>query len=81
VIASYLLLLEFKQNTPINLRSQIVPSPARSAFIDFLVTGELPRATNQTFATIYEPGSKRDPIPDPYAVPVGSAAGDMGGTQ
>ncbi|KIM77254.1 hypothetical protein PILCRDRAFT_12233 [Piloderma croceum F 1598] len=46
-----------------------VPGPARSAFIDFLVTGELPRAVNQTFATIYEPRSKRDPVPDPYAVP------------
>ncbi|KAJ7121509.1 hypothetical protein C8R44DRAFT_786373 [Mycena epipterygia] len=54
-----------------------VPGPARSAFIDFLATGNLPAATNQTFATIYEPGSKRDPIPDPYSVPVGVAAGDM----
>lgn len=36
---------------------------------------------NQTFATVYEPGSKRDPVPGPYAVPVGLAAGDMGGTQ
>jgi hypothetical protein len=36
---------------------------------------------NQTFATVYEPGSKRDTVPGPYAVPVGLAAGDMGGTQ
>ncbi|KAJ7760182.1 hypothetical protein B0H14DRAFT_2973895 [Mycena olivaceomarginata] len=54
-----------------------VPGPARSAFIDFLATGNLPAATNQTFATIYEPGSQRDPIPDPYSVPVGVEAGDM----
>ncbi|KAJ7692912.1 hypothetical protein B0H17DRAFT_933686 [Mycena rosella] len=54
-----------------------VPGPARSAFIDFLATGNLPAATNQTFATIYEPGSKRAPIPDPYSVPTGPEAGDM----
>ncbi|KAJ7837987.1 hypothetical protein B0H14DRAFT_2790225 [Mycena olivaceomarginata] len=54
-----------------------VPGPARSAFISFLATGNLPAATNQTFATIYEPGSQRNPIPDPYLVPVGVEAGDM----
>lgn len=54
-----------------------VPGPARSAFVNFLATGNLPAATNQTFATIYEPGSQRDPIPDPYSVPVGVEAGDM----
>ncbi|KAF7359620.1 Alpha/beta-hydrolase [Mycena venus] len=54
-----------------------VPGPARSAFINFLATGSLPAATNQTFATIYEPGSQRNPIPDPYLVPVGIEAGDM----
>ncbi|KAJ7157984.1 hypothetical protein C8R43DRAFT_882882 [Mycena crocata] len=54
-----------------------VPGPARSAFITFLATGNLPNATNQTFATIYEPHSCRDPIPDPYSVPTGPEAGDM----
>ncbi|KAJ6530552.1 hypothetical protein B0H19DRAFT_1191439 [Mycena capillaripes] len=54
-----------------------VPGPARSAFINFLATGNLPKPTDQIFATIYEPGSQRDPIPDPYAVPVGVGAGDM----
>jgi hypothetical protein len=54
-----------------------VPGPARSAFVDFLATGNLPAATNQTFATIYEPGSQRNAIPDPYSVPVGVEAGDM----
>ncbi|KAJ7599803.1 hypothetical protein C8J56DRAFT_908924 [Mycena floridula] len=54
-----------------------IPGPARSAFIEFLATGNLPSATNETFVTIYEPGSQRDPIPDPYSVPVGPDAGDM----
>lgn len=57
-----------------------VPGPASSAEIQFLATGILPNATNQTFISIYTPGSQRDPIADPYSVPVGAEAGDMSGT-
>jgi len=54
-----------------------VPGPARTAEIDFLATGNFPQATNQTLVTIYPPYSKRDPIADPYTVPVGPPAGDL----
>jgi len=55
----------------------IVPGPARTAEIDFLATGQFPNATNQTLVTIYGPGSKKVPIPDPYTAPIGSLAGDF----
>jgi hypothetical protein len=61
-----------------NLMSSFaVPGPARTAEIDFLTTGQFPNATNQTLVTIYGPGSKKVPIPDPYTAPIGSLAGDF----
>jgi len=54
-----------------------VPGPARTAEMNFLTTGNFPEATNQTFVTIYPPGSARGPVSDPYAVPVGPLAGDV----
>lgn len=53
-----------------------MPSPARDAEFEFLKTGIQPKPRNETFVTIYPPGSKRAPIADPYLVPVGEAAGD-----
>lgn len=53
------------------------PGPTSSTVIQFLKTGNFPNATNQTFITVYPPGSQRDPIPDPYSVPVGPEAGDF----
>ncbi|KAK3056985.1 hypothetical protein LTR09_002023 [Extremus antarcticus] len=44
---------------------------------EFLRTGNLPAAINDTFVTVYEPGSKREPVADPYDVPTGFAAGDV----
>lgn len=57
-------------------RPILVPSAARDAEFTYLNTGVFPKATNQTFVTVYPPGSKRAGIPSPYAVPVGAAAGD-----
>ncbi|KAF7969925.1 hypothetical protein HWV62_25528 [Athelia sp. TMB] len=50
---------------------------ARSVEIEFLRTGKFPKATNETYVTVYEPGSTRAKIPSPYDVPVGPAAGDI----
>jgi len=55
----------------------IFPSAARSVEFSYLNTGALPNVTNQTFLTVYPPGSKRGPIANPYLVPVGPAAGDI----
>jgi hypothetical protein len=62
---------------PILMSFFAVPGPARTAEIDFLVTGNIPKATNQTLVTIYPPHSKRGPIADPYTVPIGPLAGDF----
>ncbi|KDQ19580.1 hypothetical protein BOTBODRAFT_28154 [Botryobasidium botryosum FD-172 SS1] len=55
----------------------IIPGPAHLAEIEFLATGKLPSAINETLMTIYTPGMKRGPIADPYTAPIGPAAGDM----
>ncbi|KAF7969924.1 hypothetical protein HWV62_25526 [Athelia sp. TMB] len=47
-----------------------VPGPAQSAEIEFLQTGKFPQATNETYMTVYEPGSTRAQIPSPYDVPL-----------
>ena len=57
-----------------------VPGPAQTAMIEFLTTGKLPLATNQTLVTIYSPGSVRGPIADPYTALIGPLAGDMSKT-
>lgn len=44
---------------------------------EFLRTGVLPCARNETFLTVYEPGMMRAPIANPYDVPTGPAAGDI----
>lgn len=65
------------ESSYINFLPSTVPGPARSAEIDFLTTGNLPQATNQTLVTIYEPGSTRDAVADPYTAPIGPSAGDF----
>jgi hypothetical protein len=57
-----------------------VPGPAQTAEFDFIMTGNLPEATNQTLVTIYSPHSERGPIEDPYLAPIGPSAGDMSRT-
>jgi hypothetical protein len=44
---------------------------------DFLRTGVLPSAMNNSQVTIYHPGMRRSDIPDPYDVPTGFIAGDI----
>ncbi|KIY65828.1 alpha/beta-hydrolase [Cylindrobasidium torrendii FP15055 ss-10] len=53
-----------------------VPGPARDAFINFLVTGDLPAALDDPEVGIYPPVSTRGDSPDPYSVPTGPAYGD-----
>lgn len=56
--------------------SLAVPGPARMAEIDFLNTGVLPKARNQTLVTIYTSRSGEVPIAEPYTAPIGPLAGD-----
>jgi hypothetical protein len=58
----------------------LVPGPARTAEFEFLATGKFPQPKNDTFVTIYNPGSNRGPIADPYTAPIGLSAGDMNNT-
>jgi len=44
---------------------------------DFLSTGVLPSAMNGSQVSVYHPGMRRGPIPDPYDVPTGFIAGDV----
>lgn len=44
---------------------------------EFLRTGKFPCVQNETFVTVYAPGTTRDPISDPYSVPTGEMAGDI----
>ncbi|KAF7304930.1 hypothetical protein MKEN_01207300 [Mycena kentingensis (nom. inval.)] len=43
---------------------------------EFIRTGVLPKAQNNTRVTVVSPGGKRGPVPDPYSVPLGAVAGD-----
>ncbi|EIM92815.1 uncharacterized protein STEHIDRAFT_165026 [Stereum hirsutum FP-91666 SS1] len=54
-----------------------VPGPARDAEIEFLTTGSVSPSSNESLATVNYPGDVRAAIPDPYAVPPGTVAGDV----
>ncbi|KZP19742.1 alpha/beta-hydrolase [Athelia psychrophila] len=54
-----------------------VPGAAKDIAFEYIRTGVFPNATNETFVTVYEPGSVRANISSPYEVPVGPAAGDI----
>lgn len=54
-----------------------VPGPARDAEIEFLTTGSVSPSSNESLATVNYPGDVRAAIPDPYAVPLGTVAGDV----
>ncbi|KZP21579.1 alpha/beta-hydrolase [Athelia psychrophila] len=54
-----------------------VPGAGKDIEFEFLRTGVFPKAKNETYVTIYGPGSVRAPVPNPYDVPVGPAAGDL----
>ncbi|KAF9458282.1 hypothetical protein BDZ94DRAFT_1173972 [Collybia nuda] len=51
--------------------TSLIPGPARSAAFSFLTTGVFPTATNQSLVSVFPPGTPRDPISDPYVVPIG----------
>ena len=44
---------------------------------EFLSKGTLPKAMSNSSVTVYTPGMKRAPIPNPYDVPTGEVAGDV----
>jgi hypothetical protein len=46
--------------------------------MDFLNSGILPDAQESQLVSVYTPGMKRKPISDPYQVPTGAIAGDVG---
>ena len=51
-------------------------TPSTAITKEFLRTGVLPKARNETLVTVYEPGMKFGLIADPYDVPTGYQAGD-----
>ncbi|MCJ1309048.1 hypothetical protein MMC25_002703 [Agyrium rufum] len=54
-----------------------LPSAASTEITkEFLRTGIMPKARSDKLVTIYEPGTQRGPIPDPYSVITGYIAGD-----
>jgi len=56
----------------------LVPNQPSSLITkEFLRTGVLPKPRNETLVSVYSPGMQRDPIPDPYEVQTGEAAGDI----
>ncbi|KAK5132454.1 hypothetical protein LTR08_009065 [Meristemomyces frigidus] len=55
----------------------LVHQPSTLLTKEFLRTGVLPTARNETLVTVYTPGMEREPIPDLYDVPTGPAAGDL----
>ena len=59
--------------------SWTVPNQTSTAIEkEYLLTGVLPAFRNDSSVTVYIPGMTRDPIPDPYDVPTGFVAGDIG---
>jgi hypothetical protein len=52
--------------------------PAVAIMKEFLRTGKFPRPedVNDARMSVYLPGMKRAPIPDPYSVVTGEPAGD-----
>jgi hypothetical protein len=44
---------------------------------EFIRTGKLPAARDETLVSVYTPGKKVGPIADPYEVPIGIVVGDV----
>lgn len=44
---------------------------------EFLRTRNLPLQVNHSSVSLYLPGQSRKPVPDPYSVETGYAAGDV----
>ncbi|MCJ1414852.1 hypothetical protein MMC32_001181 [Xylographa parallela] len=51
--------------------------PSTVMMKEFLSKGTLPKAMSNSSVTVYTPGMKRAPIPNPYDVPTGEVAGDV----
>ncbi len=58
------------------LTNTVPNTPSTAITKQFLSTGVLPKARNQTLVTVYEPGMKFGGIANPYNVPTGYQAGD-----
>ncbi|KAI0096815.1 hypothetical protein F4776DRAFT_677065 [Hypoxylon sp. NC0597] len=56
---------------------QLPNQPSSMITKDFLRTGVLPKPRNETLVSVYSPCMHRAPIPDPYKVQTGAAAGDV----
>jgi hypothetical protein len=52
-------------------------TPSHLISTDFIRTGALPAARNETFVSVYRTGMQLGPIADPYEVPTGTVAGDV----
>ena len=44
---------------------------------EYLRTGTLPSARNESLVSVYTPGMHRTPVPDPYDVPTGAVTEDI----
>jgi len=60
------------------LTRHLVPNQPSSAITtEFIRSGKLPMARNETLVTIYTPGKELGPIANPYDVPAGAIVGDV----
>ena len=72
---SWLIVREGDDHTTFSLSDQ----PAVAIMKNFLRTGKFPSPhdVHDARVTVYPPGMKRGPIPDPYSVVTGELAGDV----
>ncbi|CAG9949457.1 unnamed protein product [Clonostachys rosea f. rosea IK726] len=56
---------------------QLPNHPSSLITKEFLRSGRLPEARNGTIVSVYSPGTRRDPIPDPYLVQTGTMGGEI----
>ncbi|KAF8134130.1 hypothetical protein K438DRAFT_1997841 [Mycena galopus ATCC 62051] len=73
---STLLIRAGDDHTSINLDLMGVAGTAANLARGFLATGIMPAAQNTSQITVIPPGGTRGPVPDPYDMATGAAAGD-----
>ena len=60
------------------LTRRLVPyQPSSVVTTEFIRTGKLPAARNETLVSVYPPGKELSCIADPYDVPTGAVVGDV----
>ncbi|KAF8143126.1 hypothetical protein K438DRAFT_1876739 [Mycena galopus ATCC 62051] len=74
---STLLIRAGDDHTSIDLDLMGVAGTAANLARGFLATGIMPAAQNTSQITVIPPGGTRGPVPDPYDVATGAAAGDF----